>query len=104
MSNDYKKRNKNKKFTHIKFPLENIVSPISTDGGIFKEICGLWSRIGDDINANSEPVLLKNNVLTVKVTSSPWIQQLQFMKSEINDYLNDSLGRPVIRDIKFRLG
>ena len=104
MKNTPKKRTKNKRFTHIKFPLEGIVKPITHDDGMFEELSYLWSKIGDDINANSTPVSLKKNTLVVTVSSSPWIQQLQFEKSEIIDYLNGSIGEKIITDIKFRLG
>lgn len=98
------KRNKNKKFTHIKNPLQDIISPLSHDDGVFKEICYIWSKIGDDINANSTPISLKREVLLVKVSSSPWVQQIQFMKSDIIDNINANFGTIIIKDIKFRLG
>ncbi|MGM0419146.1 MAG: DciA family protein [Thermodesulfobacteriota bacterium] len=104
MNDNFRKRPKNKKFTHIESSLRSIVDPLTHDDGIFKEICFLWSQIGEDVNANSEPVSIKNNVVTVKISSSPWMQQLQFMKSEILDNLNARLGDEIIKDIRFRLG
>lgn len=104
MNQEYKKRNKNKKFTHIKFPLKDIVTPITHDDGMFKEVEYIWSQIGDDISANTAPISFKNSILVVKVSSSPWMQQLQFMKLELIDFINASFGEKVLHDIKFRLG
>ncbi|PIE74537.1 MAG: hypothetical protein CSA18_04595 [Deltaproteobacteria bacterium] len=104
MQTHYKKRHKNKKFTHAGVCVKKIIDSISHDGDIFKEICMYWAAIGDDVNMNSEPISFKNNILTVKVSSSPWIQQLQFMKSEIKNLLNHSIGNNIIKEIRFRLG
>lgn len=103
--NDKKfKRDKNKKFTHIKLPLGKIVSPLNHDDGIFKELCYHWTKTGSDISSNSSPLSLKRGILIVRVSSSPWIQQLQFMKSELMDYINASFDEEIVTDIKFKLG
>lgn len=104
---NFKKRTKNKRFSHIKPLIQNLVKPINFDNDIFKEICFLWKNlyeINGQINKNSKPLFLKNKILMVSVTNSSFIQEFQFIKDEIISSLNNSLGQQIIIDIKFRLG
>jgi hypothetical protein len=101
---NFKKRTKNKRFSHIKPFIENLVTPLTFDNDIFKEICFLWSDLDQVINQNSAPVSIKNGILLVKVSSSPFIQELQYLKDEIQNALNTSLGQKTVKDIRFRLG
>jgi predicted nucleic acid-binding Zn ribbon protein len=38
------------------------------------------------------------------VTSSTWVHQLQFLKEEMIDKLNEGLGKSLIDDLKFKIG
>ncbi len=63
-----------------------------------------WSDIVGPTNArNMEPVFLKNDVLTVIVTSPVWLTQFRFSKKEIIDKINDhdTSGTISVKDIKF---
>ncbi|MFO8083976.1 MAG: DUF721 domain-containing protein [Desulfobacterales bacterium] len=64
-----------------------------------------WDEIvGDTIAQNARPSAFKGRLLYVDVASSPWLHQLQFLKSDIIARLNHAMGRCVIRDIKFKIG
>ena len=63
-----------------------------------------WPEIVGSTNArNMEPVFLKNDVLTVIVTSPVWLTQFRFSKKEIIDKINghDTSGTISVKDIKF---
>jgi hypothetical protein len=65
----------------------------------------LWDKaVGDQIASQTEPVHLKKGVLHVKVATSIWMHQLQFMKDDIRERFNALSGKPPILGIKFVLG
>ena len=45
-----------------------------------------------------------NGILTVAVSSGPWIQELTYLKTMMKGKLNDRLGAEVVRDIILRSG
>jgi len=104
MNNKQKKRHTNKRFSHIKSSIADIVSPLQHDNGALSEIKLLWHAIGEDVDKNSKPVSIKNKILIVNVSSSPWMQQLQFIKYDIIEFINCNFGKKVILDIRFKIG
>lgn len=65
----------------------------------------VWdTAVGEQIAAKARPVSFRDGVLTVTVTSAPWMQQLSFLKRGIVDKLNDRLGRDLVRDIYLKAG
>jgi hypothetical protein len=65
----------------------------------------VWDEVvGATIAKKAKPEMLRNRVLIVKVSSSPWIQELQFMKEQIKEKLNDRLGEKLIDDLFFEIG
>jgi predicted nucleic acid-binding Zn ribbon protein len=72
------------------------------------EMGRLWNRwddiVGPTVAQNAKPAAIKGNLLIVYVSSTPWMQQLQFLKEDIMDKLNSDLGRPVVEDIRFKIG
>jgi len=40
----------------------------------------------------------------VHVISSTWIHQLQFLKNDLMAKINAALGKPLIQEIKFKIG
>lgn len=65
----------------------------------------IWNEIvGPAIARNAQPEKIRNGTLFVKVTSSVWMQQLQYMKEMIGDKLNKSLGSDVVKNIFFFVG
>ena len=65
----------------------------------------VWNEVvGKTIAANAQPEKIRNGTLFVKVTSSVWMQQLQFMKEMIAEKLNHRLSREVVKNIFFVVG
>ena len=65
----------------------------------------VWDEVvGKTIALNAQPEKIRNGTLFVKVTSSVWMQQLQFMKEMIAERLNHRLNREVVKNIFFVVG
>ncbi len=68
----------------------------------------LWEQwegvVGATIAQNTRPEAIKGGLLLVHVSSAPWMQQLQFLKSELIEKLNQALGKAVIEEIRFQIG
>jgi len=62
------------------------------------------SAVGPVIAAQTYAFKLKNNTLFVKVSTSIWMQQLQFMKQEIIDKVNPTLANKTVKNIYFSIG
>lgn len=99
-------RKKNKEFTHLGSLLDNVVSAIRHDADVeMLQIWNLWdSAVGEEIAKNARPAAFKGNMLIVNVTSSPWMQQLQFLKKDIMNKINDAAETDLISEIKFKIG
>jgi hypothetical protein len=72
--------------------------------GIYR-IWFFWNEeVGEAIAARAQPAGYHRGVLSVRVTSHAWMQELQFLKEDIRQRLNARLGREQIRDIYFVAG
>jgi hypothetical protein len=70
-----------------------------------QHVSSVWDRaVGSIIAANTRAHNIKNGTLFVKVSTSVWMQQLQFMKQEIMDKVNACLENQTIRNINFSIG
>jgi predicted nucleic acid-binding Zn ribbon protein len=70
-----------------------------------EEIESLWkSLVGDAGFKHSRPASLKKSVLTVKVDSSTWMQELSMQKRQLLKGLKRDLGKDRISEIQFRIG
>ncbi len=69
---------------------------------------GLWKSwdkmVGQNVSRHCQPDRLKDGILFLKVNSSVWMQQLQFMKSIIMDKVNGFMGDNSVRDVRFQIG
>ena len=64
-----------------------------------------WDNlVGASIAANARPAVFKGKLLLVHVTSSTWLQQLQFLKTEMIRKINAEFGQTLVEDIKFKIG
>lgn len=62
----------------------------------------IWNEIvGDTVAKNTQPDRVEHGVIIVKVSSPTWRQELYFKKKEIIQKLNNTIGKNVIRDIRF---
>ena len=65
----------------------------------------VWDRtVGSQIASRAKPAAIRNGVLTVVVSSAPWLQQLSFLKDQIREKLNTALGEEMVKDIFLRAG
>jgi predicted nucleic acid-binding Zn ribbon protein len=68
----------------------------------------LWEQwkdvVGPAIAQNTQPEAIKGKLLLVNVSSAPWMQQLQFLKPELIEKLNETLGKELVEDIRFKIG
>jgi hypothetical protein len=65
----------------------------------------VWQNaVGAQIASRAKPVAIRNGVLTVVVSSSPWLQQLNFLKAELRDKLNTAIGEELVMDIYLKAG
>lgn len=69
---------------------------------------GVWpiwdETVGPTIARNAQPEKIRHGTLFVKVSSSTWMQQLQYMKEMISERLNQRLGKEVVKNIFFVVG
>ncbi len=77
-----------------KFGIENAVAQ--------NKALNIWNEIvGDKVAKNTEPDRVEHGVIIVKVSSPTWRQELYFQKKEIVKKINTTIGKNVIRDIRF---
>ncbi len=72
------------------------------------QLYSLWEQwpdlVGPAIAKNAHPVAIKQTLLLINVSSAPWMHQLQYLKSELIEKLNNALGREAVKDIRFKIG
>jgi len=74
------------------------------DQGLMR-IWDLWEdTVGRTIADNTRPAAFKGKILIVYVSSSTWMQQLQFLKKDMISKINNALGDDLVEEIKFRIG
>ncbi|HZD39211.1 MAG TPA: DUF721 domain-containing protein [Terriglobales bacterium] len=65
----------------------------------------IWDEVvGPTVARNAQPEKIRNGTLFVKVTSTVWMQQLQYMKDVILEKLNQRLGSVIVKKIFFIAG
>ena len=91
-----KNRPKNKsEFVHIGSVINNVFKTYRKEPDAeLIHVWNIWDRIvGAVVAQNARPAAFKGNLLLVHVSSSPWIQQLQFLKKDIISKLNQALNK-----------
>jgi predicted nucleic acid-binding Zn ribbon protein len=100
------KKKYNKDPIHIGNILETVIKKYQgqNDTGMTR-IWDLWeSSIEGQIAENAHPSAFKGQLLLVNVSSSVWVQQLQFLKADIIDKLNKAAGKEMVNEIRFKVG
>ncbi|MEN6464202.1 MAG: DUF721 domain-containing protein [Syntrophaceae bacterium] len=70
-----------------------------------QEIVTGWEKtVGPVIFQQTRPEKIRNRTLYLKVSSSIWMQQLQFMKAELIEKVNAALGKEAVDNIFFNVG
>jgi hypothetical protein len=106
------KQSKDKKRSRMRYPkplsdlMSDTVSSMGLAGRLQEaEIWRLWPEIvGQAIASQAQPVRIINGVLTVAVSSAPWMQELSYLKGMMITKLNSALGSVVVREIILRSG
>lgn len=69
------------------------------------KIWQIWDRaVGSQLASKAKPTRFNSGLLTVAVSSAPWMQQLNFMKRDIAQRLNQMLGKELVREIYLKPG
>ena len=100
------KSKKNSELVHIGDILNNVLKTCRSDcDEELSKVWSLWeSAVGDVIAKNTKPEAFKGKLLLVLVNSHPWMHQLQFLKKDIINKVNQALGKELVQDIKFKIG
>lgn len=70
-----------------------------------RRLIDAWNRaVGPQIAAKAQPDRLREDVLYVRVSTSVWMHELQFMKQDIIEKLNGTLGTAAVSQIRFFIG
>ncbi len=99
-------KNDHREFEHISSIINKILKTYRHEtGDDLKNVCSTWnSTVGKSVAENAQPFALKGKILIVNVTSSSWIQQLQFFKNDILTKINSLAGKELVEEIKFKIG
>jgi len=92
-----------KKVNSIKDIVQNEVK----NSKIFKEntLYSNWKIIaGDNLAKKTYPMYIKDRKLTVVVENSAWLQQMNFIKKQLIENINDFLGGVLVEEIYFKIG
>ena len=86
--------------------LERVFTPLDLGMKVKQyQIWEVWDTVvGEAIARQAQPQQVRNMILWISVSSSTWMQQLEFMKKQIVKRLNEHIGEEVIKDIRFRIG
>jgi hypothetical protein len=60
--------------------------------------------VGKTISKRAHPLRLIGKTLHVTVSSSPWMTELKFLKTDIISKINERLGEETVTDIVFKAG
>lgn len=61
-----------------------------------------WEEIvGKDIAAQTNPQMMDFGILNIAVKNSVWAHHLMMMKMELLHKINEFIGEPIVRDIRF---
>jgi len=93
-------------FVHIGNILGGALNKFRTDPDLeLTTVFTIWNNVvGEAVANNSKPAGFKGKVLIVHVSSSAWMQELQYYKKDMITKINDALGKELVEDIKFRIG
>lgn len=67
-------------------------------------IWDLWDKTLDqNVAENSKPGAFKEGTLIIHVSSSVWLQHLRFMETDLKTRLNLALGKPLVKELRFKI-
>jgi predicted nucleic acid-binding Zn ribbon protein len=89
-------------------PLDAALQNLVEDLGISKrlheyDVVTLWDKIvGEQISRVATAQRVEKGILFVAVSSAPWRAELTMRRNEIMGKINGTIGRHVVREIRFR--
>jgi len=101
-----KKKKQKNGFEHIGSIIDDVIKAYGNKndpliGGVWR----VWEHaVGETIANHARPAAVKGKLLLVYVTNSTWLHQLQFLKADILAKLNAALDKPLVEEIKFKIG
>ena len=96
-----KRNNENLSISDV---LKEFVETNNLEKGLDKiHVADAWSDLmGNGVNNYTTEIILKNDTLYVKLSSSVLREELSYGKQKIIDMLNESLGKPLIKKLILR--
>ncbi|WP_226377820.1 DUF721 domain-containing protein [Citrifermentans bremense] len=65
----------------------------------------VWDEaVGSRIASHAQPSSFRAGALTISVDSSPWLQQLNYLKKELIGKVNDALEEELVTELQFKGG
>jgi len=100
------KRKNRQEFVHIGSVVNKVFHAVRKDADVdMMQVWSVWKDVvGHAVAENARPAAFKGDLLLVHVSSSPWMQQLQFLKGDIIARLNQALKQELVGEIKFKIG
>ncbi|MBF0450469.1 MAG: DUF721 domain-containing protein [Candidatus Magnetomorum sp.] len=91
---------------HIKSVIQNVLKTYShSKGADLFQISDIWESVVGTVIANdARPWRMYGKKLEVHVSGSVWLHQLNYMKNDMIQKLNDRMGDKVIESIHFKIG
>jgi predicted nucleic acid-binding Zn ribbon protein len=89
---------------HISRALDDLIGSLGIKGKISEyDAVLMWGEVvGDQIVKAATAESISKGVLSVRVKTGVWRNELMLRKAEIIKKLNFALGTKIVRDIKFR--
>jgi hypothetical protein len=70
-----------------------------------QKLLEIWRQsVGPQIATRTHPENINRGTLFVKVSTSVWMQELQYMKKEIIEKINRLYGKETVQNIRFVIG
>jgi predicted nucleic acid-binding Zn ribbon protein len=90
---------------HIGTLIAEVLTRLQQEGnGVLLEVCRQWvALVGPGIAANTRPIGLRDRLLLVEVSSSVWMQQLQFLKADLIARIQSGLPEARVEKIRFKI-
>ena len=87
----------------LKIAIDSMLRKFGIDNAVAQNnALNIWNEVvGKTVAKNTQPDRVEHGVMIVKVSSPTWRQELYFQKKEIIQKINNTIGKNVIRDIRF---
>lgn len=70
-------------------------------------MCRIWDKwdqaVGSTIAAEAKPSAFNDGILIINVSSSVWMQQLNFLKRDMIRKINTVMECEMVREIRFKI-